>query len=164
MNCPMESGENAEYLLGYASGELNPTMHAQIEQHLSACPGCREFAAKQRTVWQALDSWEPAEVSMDFDRRLYQRIEQQVTWWTRLTRPFNPLFRHGVPIAAAAGLVMVAGFLMNRPATVPVVTPSQESAVVEALQPEQVETALEDMETLREFSHLVRPDGAEPKM
>jgi len=164
MNCPMESGGNAEYLLDYASGELNPGMRAQIEQHLSACPACRKFAANQRTVWQALDSWEPAEVSIDFDRKLYQRIEQQVTWWTRLTRPLNPLFRNAVPIAAAAGLVMVAGFLMNRPATAPPVTPSEESAVVETLQPEQVETALEDMETLREFSHLVRPDSAEPKM
>jgi len=160
----MESGGNAEYLLDYASGELNPTMRTQIEQHMLACPACREFAANQQTVWQALDSWEPAEVSMDFDRRLYQRIEQQVTWWTRLTRPFNPLFRHGVPIAAAAGLVMVAGFLMNRPPTAPVVTPAQESAVVEPLQPEQVEPALEDMETLREFSRLVRPDSADPKM
>jgi anti-sigma factor RsiW len=160
----MESGGNAEYLLDYASGELNPTMRAQVEQHMLACPACREFAANQQTVWRALDSWEPAEVSMDFDRRLYQRIEQQVTWWTRLTRPFNPLFRHAVPIAAAAGLVMVAGFLMNRPETVPVVTSAQQSAIVEPLQPEQVQTALEDMETLREFSHLVRPDGAEPKM
>jgi hypothetical protein len=34
---------------------------------------------------------------------------------------------------------------------------------VEALQPDQLESALDDMEMLREFNHLV-PDNAGPKM
>lgn len=162
MNCPMESGENAGFLLDYAAGKLKAGARTQMEQHLEACPACREFAGAQQNVWQTLEDWEPAEVSLDFDRRLYARIEQDVTWWTRLLRPLNPLFRHSVPIAAAAGLVIMAGLLMDRPVAVPP-TPVQQSAQVESLQPEQLENALADMEMLRDFNHLV-PDNAVPKM
>jgi anti-sigma-K factor RskA len=160
----METGENAEYLLDYGSGKLNAEMRAQIELHMESCHACREFAGGQQAVLQTLDAWEPAAISMDFDRRLYRRIEQDVSWWTRLTRPLHPLFRHAVPIGAAAGVVVMAGLLLLRPANEPA-PPMQKSAeVLEALQPEQVEAALEDMETLREFSHVVQPDNAEPKM
>lgn len=167
MNCPLQTGGNAEYLLDYAAGKLNAELLAQMEQHMTTCLACREFAGGQEAVWQALDSWEPAAVSMDFDRRLYQRIEQQqqqMSWWARLTQPLNPLVRHAVPISAAAGVMLMAGLLLFRPAAVPV-TPQPQSAQVEALPPEQVQTALEDMEALREFNQLVRPDNAvEPKM
>ena len=167
MNCPLEIGGNADYLLDYAAGKLNASARAQMEQHMDACPACREFAGGQQALWQALDSWDPAEVSMDFDRRLYRRIEQRpLSWWSRLTSPLDLAFRHAVPVAAAAGVVLMAGFLMFRPTVVPL-TPSPQSAevVVESLQPDQVETALDDMEMLREFNHLVRPDNAvEPKM
>jgi anti-sigma factor RsiW len=162
MKCPMEAQENAELLLDYAAGKLKAGVRTQMELHVAACPACREFSGGQQTVWQALEEWEPADVSMDFDRRLYARIEQNVPWWTRLLQPLNPLFRHSVPIAAAAGLVIMAGLLMNRPAAMPV-APSSQSAQVEALQPDQLQSALEEMETLREFNHLV-PDNAVPRM
>jgi anti-sigma factor RsiW len=161
MNCPMETGGNAGLLLDFAAGKLKADVRAQMERHLETCTACSEFAGAQQTVWQALENWEPAEVSLDFDRRLYARIEQ-VPWWTRLLRPLNPLFRHGVPIGAAAGVVIVAGLLMNRPAAV-LAPPASQSAQVEALQPDQLEHALDDMETLREFNRLV-PDNAGPKM
>jgi hypothetical protein len=35
---------------------------------------------------------------------------------------------------------------------------------VETLGPEQVQTALDDMQMLRDFNHLVRADAAEPRM
>jgi anti-sigma factor RsiW len=158
----MESGGNAGLLLDYAAGKLKTDARAPLERHLAACPACREFAGAQQTVWQALEDWEPAEVSLDFDRRLYARIEQDASWWTRVLRPLNPLFRHAVPIAAAAGVVIVAGLLLNRPAAIPPAA-APESAQVEALQPDQVEHALDDMEMLRDFNHLV-PDTADPKM
>jgi anti-sigma factor RsiW len=162
----MESGGNAGHLLDYAAGKLKADARAQVEQHIEACLACREFIGAQQAVWQALEDWDPAEVSLDFDRRLYTRIEQDVSswarWWTHLMRPLNPLLRHSVPIAATAGVVIMAGLLMNRPAAVPA-APAPQSAQVEALQPEQVESALDDMEMLREFNHLV-PDNAGPKM
>jgi len=167
MNGPLQTGGNAEYLLDYAAGKLNAELRMQMEQHINQCPACREFAGGQESVWQTLDSWEPAAVSMDFDRRLYQRIEQQqqqMSWWATLAQPLNSLFRHAVPISAAAGVMLVAGLLLFRPAAVPV-APQSQSAQVEVLQPEQAQTALEDMEALREFNQLVQPDNAaEPKM
>jgi anti-sigma factor RsiW len=158
----MESGGNAGFLLDYAAGKLKADARTQMEQHLESCTACREFAGAHQTVWQALEDWEPADVSLDFDRRLYARIEQDVPWWSRLLRPLNPLFRHSMPIAAAAGVVIMAGLLMNRPAAPPS-TPASQSAQVEALQPEQLEHALDDMEMLREFNQLL-PVDADPKM
>lgn len=165
MNCPMKTGENAEYLLDYASGKLTAGMRAELALHIEGCPVCREFTGGQDAVWQVLGEWEPAAVSMDFDRRLFQRIEQQqVSWWTRLNWQLNPLFRHAVPIGATAGVILMAGLLMNRPATVPVTANPESAQVVETLQPDQVEHALDDMEMLRDFNHLVKPDSIEPKM
>ncbi len=163
MNCPLESGENTGILLEYAAGKLNASARAQMEQHIESCPACREFAGMQQNVWQALDDWEPVEVSLDFDRRLYARIERDVPWWERFLRPLNPLFRHSVPIAAAAGLMIMAGLIISRPTgTSP--APAPKSAQVEVLQADQLESALADIEMLRQFNQLVPDKAADPKM
>ena len=79
-------------------------------------------------------------------------------------RPFRPLrFRQGLPIAAAAGLVIVAGILLERPAAVPSAN-SPQSAQVDVVAPDQAEHALQEMEMMREFNRLVHSDAAEPKM
>jgi hypothetical protein len=52
---------------------------------------------------------------------------------------------------------------MDRPAARPA-APVEESAQVETLQPDQVEHAVDDMEMLREFNHLVRAGNAASKM
>jgi hypothetical protein len=70
---------------------------------------------------------------------------------------------HAVPVAAAAGVMILAGLMLERPAVTPV-APPQESAQVDVLGPEQVQSALDDMEMLRDFNHLVRADSAEPRM
>lgn len=165
MKCPMETGGNAQSLLDLAAGKLNAGKRAELELHLKACPDCREFAGGQQAVWQALDAWEPAEVSLDFDRRLYQRIELQSTWWNRFVQSFHPLFRHAVPIGAIAAVILMAGLLTNRPAGIPAPSASApETAQVQPLQPDQVEHALDDVEMLREFSRFAKPDNADPKM
>jgi len=161
MICPLEAG-NEGLLLDYAAGKLKADARALMDRHVAACPACKRFAGAQQNVWQALDSWEPADVSLDFDRRLYARIEQDGSWWNRLLRPLNPLLRHSVPIAATAGVIVMAGLLMNRPAGSPP-APAAQSAQVENLQPDQLQSALDDMETLRQFNQLV-PDSAGPKM
>jgi hypothetical protein len=164
MRCPIETQEHAEWLLLYGSRNLDAERTAMLEEHMRACPSCREFAGGQRAVWEALDTWEAAPVSMDFDRRLYQRIQQEVSWWDLLMRPFRPLlFRQGLPIAATAGLVLVAALMFQHPTNVSR-SAAPESAQVEAMPPEQVEHALDEMEMIREFNRLVRPDTAEPKM
>lgn len=164
MRCPIETRENAELLLAYCSRKLDAASSAILEDHIRICPACREFASGQRAVWEALDAWEATPVSADFDRRLYQRIEKEVSWWDLLMRPFRPLlFRQGLPIAAAAGLLIVAGVLLERPAAVPSAS-SPVSAQVDVVAPEQAEHALQEMEMMREFNRLVHPDAADPKM
>ena len=162
MKCPMKAEGNMELLLDYAAGRLKSGEREQMAQHIESCSACSAFAGAQQTVWSALDDWQPADVSLDFDRRLYARIEQDVPWWTRWMQHLNPLFRHSVPVAATAGVLIMAGLLMNRPANPPQ-APASKAAQVESLQPEQVENALADMEVLRQFNQLV-PDSAEPKM
>ena len=163
MKCPNETRENAE-LLAFCSGKLDAARSAAIEDHIRVCPACREFAGRQRAVWEALDIWEAGPVSPDFDRRLYQRIEREVSWWDLLMRPFRPLLvRQGLPIAAAAGLVIVAGILLERPIVAPSVT-SPQSAQVDVVAPDQAEHALQEMEMMREFNRLVHSDTADPKM
>ena len=161
MMCPLESGESGGILLDYAAGKLNAGARAAIELHMETCPACREFAGGQAAVWQALEDWDPAEVSLDFDRRLYARIEQDVPWWKRWVSPLHPLFRHAVPVAAAAGVIVMAGLMMIRPVGV-APQPAQKTAQVD-LQPDQVENALAEMEMLHQFNQLV-PDNAAPKM
>src|SRR5271169_2981497 len=164
MNCPMETGGNGELLLAYSAGKLDAETTAALERHIGICPACREFAGKQRVVRDALDAWEAPPVSADFDRRLYQRIEQEVSWWDLVIRPFRPmLVRQGLPVAAAAFVMLMAGSLLQRPATVEPVAQT-ESAQLESVQPEQVEHALEAMQMLSDFSHQVRAAANESQM
>lgn len=175
MKCVIETQESVELLLAYCACKLDAENAALVERHMAICPACREFAEGQRAVWEALDTWEAAPASPGFDGRLYQRIEKDVSWWDLLIRPFRPMpadraeglshkmFRQGLPVAAAAGVVLMAGALLQRPVTVQP-APQTESAQVESVQPEQVEHALEAMQMLSDFSHPSRSAGNESQM
>src|ERR1044072_2671609 len=86
MTCPRETVESAELLLAYSTGKLNSERAAAGEQHIGICPVCGEFVARQQAVSKALGAWQAPAVSADFDRRLYQRIEKEVSWWDLLIR------------------------------------------------------------------------------
>lgn len=164
MNCPIETRESTDLLLAYTSGKLDTKTTAALEQHIGICPACREFAGNQRVAWEALDAWEAPPVSADFDGRLYRRIEQEVSWWNLLTRPFRPmLVRQGLPVVAAALVMLVVGSLLQRPGSVEPVAQT-ESAQLESVQPEQVEHALEAMQMLSDFSHQVRAAAGKSPM
>ena len=155
MRCPIETQDSAELLLAYCARKLDLESRTILERHMAVCPACQEFQHNQQAVWDALDAWEAEPVSRDFDRRLYRRIEQQGHWWERVTRPLRPVFAsallgRGVPIAAAACLLVIAGVILERPANVTVPESSSEVRV-EAIQPDQVERALDDMDMLRQF-------------
>jgi anti-sigma factor RsiW len=164
MKCPIETRENAELLLAYCTRKLDAESTAILERHMEICLACREFASGQRAVWEALDAWEAAPVTLDFDRRLYRRIDREVSWWHMLMRPLRPaLVRQGLPIAAAACLLVMAGVLLERPASTPP-TAQPKSAQVETIQSDQVDHALDAMHMLGEFSYRVRGDAADSKM
>jgi anti-sigma factor RsiW len=163
MKCLIETQESAELLLAYCARKLDAERTTILERHIGICPACQEFVSGQRALWEALDTWEAAPVSPDFDRRLYQRIEKEVSWWDLLIRPFRPmLVRQSLPVAAAAFAVVMAGALLQRPAAVRVVP--TESAQVESVQPEQVERALEAMQMLSDFNHQALAPANESQM
>jgi anti-sigma factor RsiW len=163
MKCPLEAKRN-EVLLEYSSGKLDAADVPLLEGHLESCSACREFVQAQRAVWDALDVWEPAPVSADFDRRLYQRLDTRESWFRRWVWPSQPFgLGRAVPIAASAAVVLVAGLLIQR-TVAPRLEPQRDTAQMEALQPEQVVGALDEMEALSQLSRPVRADNADSKL
>jgi anti-sigma factor RsiW len=163
MTCPIESRET-EVLMAYSSGKLDAERNPALAGHLENCHACRDFVKTQRAVWDTLDVWQAAPVSAEFDRRLYQRIDEQVSWFDRLLRPLHwGGFRQAFPIAASAGLVLMAGLLLQHSSVTPAVQ-QQNTAQMEALQPEQLELALDEMEALSQLSRPVHTDSADSKM
>ena len=174
MKCRMENLEGEELLLNegllldYVSGALNAQEAAAFDQHMLSCTACREFAHGQKAVWQTLDLFEPASISADFDRRLYERIEK-VSWWVRwwdgaVAALNSPMTHRGLPIAAAAAVLAIAGFIWEHPSATPARPQSPLSAEVQTLPPDQVQHALDDMEMLREFNHLMRSEPSDSEM
>lgn len=160
MNCPRDTRE--ELLVAYSSRQLDAFQSASLELHLQDCSACREFVAGQRTVWEALDLWEPAEVSPDFNRFVYQGTERNASWWERFASPLRPLFLHrGIPLAAAASLIFAAGLLLD-PSAGPPRTRGGGVAQVDTLQPEQVVNALDELEAINQFDHLMKPEPSDP--
>jgi anti-sigma factor RsiW len=149
--CPLISGEeNADILLDYCNRKLDPALAELFEQHMENCPACRAFAESQTAVWNALDAFEAMPVSPDFDRRLFDRIEreEQASIWTRMrTWITGPVWRPAIPVAAL--LVLAAGIWMRPAATAPEVLEPTKMAT--ALDPEQIDIAVEDMEMLRQL-------------
>lgn len=146
MNCPIKTQENREWLLEYSAGRLDRELTAMVERHVEACPACARFVEEQRVVWDALSQWESPDLSADFNRRLYHRIDQvqPSSWVERLLRPF---WRPMVPVAATC-LLIVAGVALHTPTAG--LNPAR--AHVESVEPEQVERTLDDLQMLRELA------------
>ena len=168
MKCPLQHREGTEYLLNYVSGALDTDQAAAFETHLGACADCAKFVREQQAVWNALDVFEPVPVSADFNRRLYKRIEQPPTWRERMVTSWQTFrFWHGVPIAGAvAAALLVGGVVWQLPSSAPSHSYGKApiTAQVEALPPEQLENALDDMEMLRDLNRVMRPDSDSGKM
>jgi anti-sigma factor RsiW len=143
MECPSKHEDSSELLISYVEGSLEPGAYFAFERHLQVCERCREITEAQRELWAALDSWAPAAISADFDERLYRRIASQesskISWWT---------WRPAMPVAAACA-ALIAVFLLHGPSTEPVGS----SSIVQVRGPqiEQVESALEDIEMLKQL-------------
>lgn len=142
MNCPIKTQENREWLLEYSAGRLDGERASMLEHHVEACPACARFVEEQRVVWDALGQWETPDLSTDFNRRLYQKIDraQPSSWLHRFWRPL-------VPVAALC-LLIVAGVVLRTPTAG--VNPA--GSRVESVEPEQVERTLDDLQMLRELS------------
>jgi len=159
MNCPI-ANRNPGMLVAYAAGELDPGTAGALKRHLDGCAACRSMAADQTAVWKALDAFEAPAVSPDFDRRLYRRIDEGLRrwWWERLTRPFRPTpLRQVLPLTATAGLLLMAGLLLQHPGQIAPV--AQRGQIVRA---DQVESTLDDLDLLRQFGTADSAESVHP--
>jgi anti-sigma factor RsiW len=151
MKCPIETQETADLLLAYCTRRLDAVTRVIVERHVEGCAACQAFRETQQAVWDALDAWEAEPVSPDFNRRLYQRIEQiaRERWWERLKQP-----KWTIPASVAAGLMLTAGILFEQAHLG--APPAPRTDMVQA---EQVERTLEDMELLDQFPLVARSDS-----
>ncbi|HWF11554.1 MAG TPA: zf-HC2 domain-containing protein [Bryobacteraceae bacterium] len=148
-----KSGAHTDLLLDYTAGRLDDDERIRLERHMEECPACASFRMEQAAVWEALDLWEPAPVSMDFNRRLWQRIESAVAtpWYRSLAESlrfanWKPL----IPLTAAV-LVIAAGFVFDHPARRTAVSGM---TIREA---DQVEQTLDDIDLLHQLDAVVLP-------
>jgi|SRR5579883_1767412 anti-sigma factor RsiW len=163
MKCPIDSRES-EILVAYSSGLLESEQTPMLAAHVEMCPACQKFVDHQRTVWDTLDVWQAPPVSADFNRRLYQKLEQPSSWFERLMHSLQwSGLRQAIPIAASAGVILMAGLLLQHNYTPPQ-TASHDTPAVEAIQPEELENALSEMEALSQLSRHVDADNTDSKM
>lgn len=148
--CPLQNRELASIFLDYCDRRLDPDLMLEMERHMESCKDCRQMLASQRAVWDALDAWEPEPVSLDFNRRLFDRIEAEGArpWWQRAWTSLGSLgWKPAVPVAAAC-MALVAVVLLR----VPSVSQYDQKAKLEpTVDVEQVDRALDDMEMLRQL-------------
>ncbi len=137
MMCPTKEQQSAEILLEYCAGTLDPDRALEFEKHAAECAECGRQVASQRALWQTLDQWTPAEISPDFDARLYARIarEEAAPLWKKwFVRGWKPAL-----VTAAAGAAIVIGLFVRQPPP-----PSR----TDMMDIDQVEHALEDLDML----------------
>jgi len=163
MSCPFEMRERSDLATALAAGRLEAERAQDFERHVQGCGACRKAVEGQRALWRALDGWSAPAVSTDFNRRLYARIENDASWWDTVLRRMRALAEvRGLPVvASAAGVVLLAGLLLQQTGAPPVAGNPESAEVVAA---EQAESAVADMEMIREFSALVRSDSSQPRM
>ena len=151
VRCPLQSGDEGAILLSYLDRQLDPESTEALDRHVSICADCGRLVAAQRSVWNALDQWEPVAVSLDFDERVMARIAVEPSpapsWWSRIFATANShvWWKPAMPLAAACvALLAVAVWRGPGDAQAPAV--SMDSAEVQ-----QVEDTLSDLEMLRQL-------------
>jgi anti-sigma factor RsiW len=155
MICPLQS-EETELLLDYSAGRLKAAKRASVEQHMDTCARCAAFRIEQAAVWDALDLWDPAPVSMDFNRNLWHRIDDVATepWYKQLAHSFRfGSWKPVLPLTAAVALI-AAGFLLDHPGA----RDSEPGFTLNEAQ--QVEQTLDDIQLLHQMdAGGTTPDG-----
>ena len=165
MECPTKRDDSSEVLISYVEGSLSPSLQIAFERHLEACDRCRELTAAQQELWTTLDSWAPAELSNDFDERLYRRIASEESSWTKMLRDrvasAGLAWQQAMPVVAACAALMVV-FLWRGPGSEPGTYLGDETVASQGRGPqiEQVESALEDFEMLRQLDFRSIPESA----
>ena len=157
MTCPLQT-EETDLLLDYSAGRLDARRMAALAQHMESCQDCASFGMEQKAIWDALDLWEPAPVSLDFNRRLWQRIDAAAAapWYVSLAEWFRlDNWKPMIPLTAAV-LMIAAGFLLDHP-TLDHPGARNAAAGVSVREADQVEETLDDIQLLHQLD-AVMPD------
>jgi hypothetical protein len=151
MQCPTQHGDNMGILLDFCARRLSAARTLEIERHLELCAACRQAVESQQSVWNLLSEWEPEPTSADFDRRLYQRLEEpeRTAWLVRLTGYVRAVWKPAIPVLLTAATALTFVFV-REPEPAP--APAPRSAAVETLDVNQVEQTLDDLNMLRQMS------------
>ncbi len=122
--------------------------------YLESDPQLRAVYERQQAVWESLDEWESVEPSLDFDRRLFEKIEPAAArhpWYLAIFPSFRPSFAVGL----AALLIAAGTVLLHHPGSD--TDPGDGTGLVALESAEYVDdlhAALDDIEMLVEFDAL----------
>ena len=178
MRCPSEDGK-IEILLDHAAGKLSAAAAREFESHLLGCEECRNLAAAQSSLWQALDDCQEIAVSPDFNRRLYARIDAEqnrglaARWLGAIGARWYPVsWIRALPVAAVCATLLAAALLqmpVSRPTlpgsaarqvqtqTPTLQTPQAQTPNIDA---DQVERALDDIDMLKQIGTAANQQSA----
>jgi len=140
--CPLQSRDTAAVLLDYAARRLDEDPSLALERHMEFCAECRQFVDQQRALWKALDRWDAEPVSLEFQRRFWQRAERAAAsrWWA------------GISLKPAIPLAVLAVFLLAAPPRAAMdPPPSKEAQAAEA-----TEQVLEDLDLLSQLQSQMK--------
>lgn len=152
MNC---AGYEALIAL-YVENDLTEEETRQVERHLDACEGCREFAAGLRESQAAFKALRLETV----DEAEYVEIRAKVR--TEILKPRRtPVWRR-YAVAAAAGLALVAGWMWRMQPRGIVETPAAIVAKAPSAPLERVQAQVEPKIRARRMRHVARRLKAKP--
>jgi hypothetical protein len=154
--CPVLR-DNAEALLAYVERRMAQDSAVALERHAENCGECRKLIESQQALWRALEAWEPEAVSADFNRRLYRAIEADEArpWWRKLGGgALGARWRVAVPAASCAALALV--FLLRTPDPM---EEKKQAAILEAVDVENLDRALDDLDLLRSLDEQLREES-----
>lgn len=122
----------------------------EFEAWLERDPELRSISAQQQELWRTMETWEPVELSLDFNRRLYERIDAQEARRNPFLGWFASL-RPSFAIGLAVLVVAAASIVVERPAPRPVAVKAQLAPIADERLREEIDRVLDDLEMLADF-------------
>lgn len=131
----------------------DPRQLRELDAWLDRSPEYRALYEEQLELFSAMDLWEPAEPSAGFDRKLYERLEQEAApgrWAAAWLGWMRPSF-----VAAMAALALVAAsIVLDRPESPQVAVKAEPAAARESDYLFEIDRALQDLEMLADFEEF----------
>jgi anti-sigma factor RsiW len=137
-------------LVAYLDGRADPARRRQVDEHLLACPACRERALEFRALWSVLDEVPAISPSPAFDAAVRQRVAaepRRASRWAWLV----PSPRLGFALTAV--LVLAVWLSSVRAPRQPPVAAAPQSSETEFAMIREL-PVLEDYDVLQGFDAL----------